>query len=90
MLESTASALAFFFGILAIALNFLLEFNIFRLGGTIAIVIFLIFQISCLDMGDCDTLAYLHALIPIAISIYFIYIFIQKRRKKGKKDNKNN
>ena len=91
MFESTASAMAFFFGILAIALNFLGELNLVRLGATIVLVVFLLFQISCLDMGDCDTLAYAHALIPLALSIYFIYLYVQetKKKKKKKKEKKD-
>ena len=84
MFESTASAMAFIFGVIAIGLNFLGKLNIYRLGATIAIVIFLLFQISCLDMGDCDVLAYAHAIIPLALCIYFIYIYVQENRKKDK------
>ena len=89
MFESTASAVAFVFGILAIGLTFLHELNLYRLVGTIILVIFLLFQISCLDMGDCDTLAYAHALIPVVLSGYFIYMYYQKKNKKKKKEKKN-
>jgi hypothetical protein len=85
MFESTASAMSFFFGILAIGLNFLGELNLIKLGATIVLVVFLLFQISCLDMGDCDTLAYAHAVIPLALSIYFIYAYVQETKKKKKK-----
>lgn len=95
MFESPASALAFFFGIVAIGLNFL-EFNLFRLGGTVILVVFLLYQISCLDLGDCDFLSYAHALIPIVLSGYLVYnYYINKEKKdkgkkdKGKKENKN-
>jgi hypothetical protein len=90
MFESTASAMAFFFGLLAIALNFLGKLNVYKLGATIILVIFLIFQISCLDMGDCDVLAYAHALIPLALCIYFIYAYVKENRKKDKKKQKEN
>ena len=84
MFESTASALAFVFGLIAIGLNFLGKLNVYKLGATIIIVIFLLFQISCLDMGDCDVLAYAHALIPLALCIYFIYTYVQENKKKEK------
>ena len=97
MFESTASALAFIFGLIAIALNFLGTFNIYRLGATIFITVFLVYQISCLDMGDCDELAYAHALIPVALCVYFIYLYIQENKKKDRerekekaKNNNNN
>ena len=90
MFESTASAMSFIFGIIAIALNFLGKLNIYRLAATIVIVIFLLFQISCLDMGDCDVLAYAHALIPLALCIYFIYLYVQENRKKDKEREASN
>jgi hypothetical protein len=88
MFESTASALAFVFGLIAIGLNFLGKLNVYKLGATIIIVIFLLFQISCLDMGDCDVLAYAHALIPLALCIYFIYTYVQENGKKDKQNQK--
>ena len=88
MFESTAAALAFVFGLIAVGLTFLFEFNLFRLVGTIVLTLFLVYQISCLDLGDCDVLSYTHALIPFVLSAYFVYLYYTQKKDDKKKKKK--
>lgn len=88
MFESPAAALALLLGIVAIFLNLAVGFDLLKFVATVVIVIFSIYQIHCVDVGDCEILAFVYCAIPIALIVYFSYEYFKGPKKKKKEKKK--
>ena len=89
MFESPAAALALLLGLIAIGLNLSVGLEMGRFLATIAIVVFSIYQIHCADVGDCEVLAFVYCAIPLALVVYFSYLFFNPEKAKKNKEKKN-
>ena len=89
MFESPAAALALLLGIIAIFLNLAIGFDLLRFTVTVFIVLLSIYQIHCVDVGDCEILAFIYCSIPLALIIYYSYLYFNKPNKKKKKKQVN-
>ena len=89
MFESPAAALALLLGLIAIGLNLAVGLNLRRFLTTVAIVVFSVYQIHCADVGDCEVLAFVYCAIPLALVVYFCYLFFNPENAKKNKEKKN-